>query len=126
MSNSGLLGANNFHRDIHNAWKQFGDVTDVPRLTTGVSTDVQFNSASSRFLTKADYLSLNNVRLGYNIPSAYLDRLNLSKLNLYVSGDNLLMFSKRDGLNPQTLINSSNSGIYMPMTTVSFGTKIEF
>ena len=126
MSNSGLLGANNFHRDIHNAWKQFGDVTDVPRLTTGVSTDVQFNSASSRFLTKADYLSLNNVRLGYNIPSAFLDRLNLSKFNLYVSGDNLLMFSKRDGLNPQTLINSSNSGIYMPMTTVSFGTKIEF
>ncbi|UGS23092.1 SusC/RagA family TonB-linked outer membrane protein [Flavobacterium channae] len=126
MSNSGLLGANNWHRDIHNAWKQYGDVTDVPRLTTGVSTDVQFNSASSRFLTKADYLSLNNVRLGYNIPSSYLQKLHLSKFNLFLSGDNLLMFSKRDGLNPQTLINSSNSGIYMPMTTFSFGTKIEF
>ena len=36
------------------------------------------------------------------------------------------MFSKRDGLNPQTLVNSSNSGIYTPMTTFSFGTKIEF
>ena len=29
-------------------------------------------------------------------------------------------------LNPQTLISSSGSGIYMPMTTVSIGTKIQF
>jgi TonB-linked SusC/RagA family outer membrane protein len=126
MSTNGLLGSNNWHRDIHNAWKQFGDVTDVPRLTTGVSTDVQFNSTSSRFLTKADYLSLNNVRLGYNVPNSFLTKLHLSKFSLYVSGDNLMMFSRRDGLNPQTMISSSNSGIYMPMTTFSFGTKIEF
>ena len=126
MDNSDLIGANNWHTDIHNAWKQYGDVTDVPRLTSGVSSDVNYNSQSTRFLTKADYLSLNNVRLGYNIPASFLEKLHLSKFNLYVSGDNLLMFSKRDGLNPQTLVNTSNSGIYTPMTTFSFGTKIEF
>jgi TonB-linked SusC/RagA family outer membrane protein len=130
MNNANLIGRDNWHRDIHNAWKQYGDVTDVPRMslgyTNGIVTDAAFSSQSTRFLTKADYLSLNNVRLGYNIPSSFLDRLHLSKLNMYVSGDNLLMFSKRDGLNPQTLVNSSNSGIYMPMTTVSFGAKIEF
>ena len=37
-----------------------------------------------------------------------------------------MMLSARKGLNPQTLISTSNSGIYMPMTTVSFGAKIEF
>ena len=126
MDNGDLIGTNNWHRDIHNAWKQYGDVTDVPRLSSGFSTDTQFNATSTRFLTKADYLSLNNVRLGYNVPASFLDKMHLSKCNLYVSGDNLLMFSKRDGLNPQTLISSSNSGIYMPMTTISFGTKIEF
>jgi TonB-linked SusC/RagA family outer membrane protein len=126
MDNSDLIGANNWHRDIHNAWTQPGDITDVPRLSSGVAADVSFNSQSTRFLTKADYLSLNNVRLGYNIPANLLDKLHLTKLNIYLSGDNLLMYSKRDGLNPQTLVNSSNSGIYMPMTTFSFGTKIEF
>jgi hypothetical protein len=126
MDNSDLIGTNNWHRDIHNAWKQYGDVTDVPRLSSSFATDTQFNATSTRFLTKADYLSLNNVRLGYNVPASFLDKMHLSKCNLYVSGDNLLMFSKRDGLNPQTLISSSNSGIYMPMTTISFGTKIEF
>ena len=126
MSNSGLIGANNWHKDILNAWQQPGDVTNVPRLTSGYSTDVNYNSTSTRFLTKADYLSLNNVRIAYNFPAKFIDNLKLSKLNLYVSGDNLMMLSARKGLNPQTLINSSNSGIYMPMTTVSFGTKIEF
>ena len=126
MDNSDLIGANNWHRDIHNAWKQYGDVTDVPRLSSGVASDVNFNATSTRFLTKADFLSLNNVRIGYNIPESFLSKLHLSKFNLYVSGDNLLMFSARNGLNPSTLINSSNSGIYMPMTTFSFGTKIEF
>ncbi|MCL9769127.1 SusC/RagA family TonB-linked outer membrane protein [Flavobacterium sp. HXWNR69] len=126
MDNSSLIGSDNWHRDIHNAWKQYGDVTNVPRLSSGFASDVNANSTSSRFLTKADYLSLNNVRIGYNIPAAFLTKMNLSKLNLYVSGDNLLMFSRRDGLNPQTLISSSNSGIYVPMTTISFGTKIEF
>ena len=112
--------------DMLNYWKQYGDVTDVPRLSSGVASDVNFNATSTRFLTKADFLSLNNVRLGYNIPSSFLSKLHLSKCNLFVSGDNLLMFSARNGLNPSTLINSSNSGIYMPMTTFSFGTKIEF
>jgi hypothetical protein len=126
MDNGDLIGANNWHRDIHNAWKQYGDVTDVPRLSSGVASDVNFNATSTRFLTKADFLSLNNVRLGYNVPASFLTKLHLSKFNLFVSGDNLLMFSTRNGLNPSTLINSSNSGIYMPMTTFSFGTKIEF
>ena len=126
MDSGDLIGANNWHKDIANAWQQPGDVTDVPRLTSGFSTDVNFNSTSTRFLTKADYLSLNNLKIGYTLPEKFTNKLMISKFNMYVSGDNLMMLSSRDGLNPTTLISSSNSGIYMPMTTISFGTKIEF
>jgi TonB-linked SusC/RagA family outer membrane protein len=126
MNNGGLIGANNWHKDILNAWQQPGDVTDVPRLTSGLSTDVNYSSTSTRFLTKADYLALNNLKIGYTIPEKFTKKLMLSKLNMYISGDNLMMLSSRNGLNPTTLIGSSNSGIYMPMTTFSFGTKIEF
>jgi len=34
--------------------------------------------------------------------------------------------SARDGLNPTTLINASNSGVYMPMTTLSAGLNVKF
>ena len=126
MDNSDLIGANNWHKDILKAWKEPGDVTNVPRLTSGYNTDVNYNSFSTRFLTKADFLSLNNVKIGYTIPKQFTDKLKISNLNLYFSGDNLMMLSARNGLNPTTLVGTSNSGIYMPMTTFSFGTKIEF
>jgi len=78
------------------------------------------------FLTKADYLSLNNLSIGYSLPETFLSKMKLSKVNLFLSGDNLLMFSARKGLNPTTMIATNNSGIYMPMTTYSFGAKVEF
>ncbi|SFU31677.1 TonB-linked outer membrane protein, SusC/RagA family [Pustulibacterium marinum] len=126
MDNGDLIGSNNWHKDISNAWKEPGDVTNVPRLTSGLDTDVQYSSRSTRFLTKADYLALNNVNLGYTFSKEITDKLKLSKLNLYVSGDNLMMLSRRDGFNPQTMFSASNSGIYMPMTTFSFGAKVQF
>ena len=126
MQNRSLAGSDNFHTDARNAWKQPGDITNVPRLSAGYSTDVQHNSYSTRFLTKADYLSLNNVRLGYTLPRDAVSKAKLENVSFYVSGDNLMMLSARKGLNPQTLISSSGSGIYMPMTTFSIGTKIQF
>ena len=126
MENRGLIGTNNWHSDMQDAWTQPGDITNIPRQSAGFNTDTQFAAASSRFLTKADYLSLNNVRLGYNLPANVVEDLKISKFSIFVSGDNLMMLSARDGLNPTTLISSSNSGIYMPMTTFSVGAKIEF
>ncbi|NMH26710.1 SusC/RagA family TonB-linked outer membrane protein [Flavobacterium silvaticum] len=128
MSNSNLIGSDNWSTDIRNAWQQPGDITNVPRLSSGYAVnDTQVNGTSTRFLTKADYLSINNVRLGYTLPSRFIDRMDIKYLNLYVSGDNLAMWSARKGLNPQTISgNANNSGIYMPMTTFSLGAKIEF
>lgn len=130
MDNGDLIGSNNFHTDIKKAWQQPGDITNVPRTSAGFAAgginDTQFNSLSTRFLTKADFLSLNNVKLGYTVPERFTSNMAISRLNIYVSGDNLLLLSAREGLNPTTLISSSNTGIYMPMTTVSFGAKVEF
>ena len=126
MENRDLIGTTNWHTDMQDAWREPGDITNVPRQSAGFNTDTQFGSLSSRFLTKADYLSLNNIRLGYSLPADAVEAMNLSTFNIYVTGDNLMMLSARDGLNPTTLISSSNSGIYMPMTTFSLGAKIEF
>ena len=126
MSNSGLIGRDNYHTDIRNAWSQPGDITNVPRMSAGYSTDTQFSSTSTRFLTKANYLSLNNLRVGYTLPNKLATRAGIKSFNVYVSGDNLMMLSARKGMNPTTLISSSNSGIYMPMTTLSIGTTVQF
>jgi hypothetical protein len=101
-------------------------MTNVPRMSAGYFTDTQHSLTSTRFLTKADFLSLNNLRIGYTLPEDTASRAGLSNVSFFVSGDNLMMLSARKGLNPTTLISSSNSGIYMPMTTFSLGTKVQF
>ena len=127
MGTGSLIGSSNYSTDIRNRWQQPGDITNVPRLANAYSdADATFGSASTRWLTKADYLSLNNVKLGYTIAERFTEKLHINRFNIYVTGDNLMMISARKGLNPQTMIGTSNSGIYMPMTTFSLGAKVEF
>src|SRR5690606_68615 len=81
-----LIGGNNWHTDIRKRWQEPGDMTDVPRLSN--EEDQNVNSASTRFLTKAGYLILNNVRLGYNIPSRLSRAVGMRQASIWVSGDN--------------------------------------
>ncbi|MDM1407722.1 SusC/RagA family TonB-linked outer membrane protein [Myroides sp. DF42-4-2] len=119
------IGGNNWHKDIENRWQKPGDITDVPRLSSGVDTGV--NSASTRFLTKADYFSINNIRLGYNLPKNYLKQLGLADVSFYVSGDNLFLFTKRKGFNPATdEFGASDTYRYSPLTTITGGVKVKF
>lgn len=119
------VGGNNWHKDIQNRWQQPGDITNVPRVSDNLDANV--SSVSTRFLTKADYLALNNVRLGYTFPQRFVDKSGLSSLNIYVSGDNLMFFSRRDGFNT-SLSESGNTNTYRytPLSSVSMGLTVQF
>jgi len=128
-------GSNNWHKDILNSWSDtpYNNNTnsDIPRLSNGLvsgaNNDSQFTSTSTRFLTKADYLTLNNVKLGYDFPSKLLNRTGISGLNIFVSGDNLWLASKRDGFNPSTSESGgSNTYRYSPLSTFTFGLRAKF
>jgi hypothetical protein len=122
---NGAAGQNNWHTDVRDRWQQPGDITNVPRLSA--AADANVNARSTRFLTKADYFGLNNVQLGYTLPSKYTDKLNLSKFNIFVSGDNLLFFSQREGFNTSTSESgSSDTYRYSPLSTFSMGLRVEF
>lgn len=125
LMDNDFIGSNNWHTDITKRWQQPGDVTDVPRLSN--NRDANVASASSRYVTKASYLVLNNVRLGYNIPSSILSSLKMNAASIWVSGDNLWLKSKRDGFNPSTAeAGSSDTYRYSPLSTVSAGVKVKF
>lgn len=124
MGNGGA-GSNNWHKDIRGRWQKPGDITDIPRLSNGYDPNV--GSTSTRFLTKADYLSVNNIRLGYTLPKTYVKQLGLSDLSFFVSGDNLFLFTKRDGFNPATNeFGASSTYRYAPLTTITGGVKVKF
>ena len=121
------VGGNNWHVDIRDRWQQEGDVTDVPRLSSDFGNDSQVNSVSTRFLTKADYFTLSNVRLGYTIPTAVTKRIGVNSFNVFIAGDNLFLLSKRDGFNPTTSITGASSTYtYSPLSTLTVGANIKF
>ncbi|WP_439132542.1 SusC/RagA family TonB-linked outer membrane protein [Polaribacter sp.] len=124
MTNS-RVGTSSWHTDMRQRWMEPGDITGVPRLYS--NENVQVVSSSTRFLTSSDYLSLNNVRLGYNVPSQYLTKIGLSAVNLWVSGDNLFVLTARDGYNPTTsLTGTSGRYTYNPISNYTLGVRVKF
>jgi hypothetical protein len=119
------VGANNWSTDILGRWQKPGDITDIPRLSSGYDTNVA--SASTRFITSSDYLTLNNVRIGYTVPTNFTNRIGISSVNIFATGDNLFMLSARKGFNPSTS-EAGTSGwyIYAPLTTYTVGLRVKF
>lgn len=126
LMNNGLIGGNNWHTDIRSRWQKVGDVTSVPRISNNYDANV--NSVSSRFITKANYLSLNNVRVAYNFSPALINKIGLiESATFFVSGDNLWLNSARNGFNPSTAESgSSDTYRYSPLSTITVGLKTRF
>ena len=127
LMNNDKVGSNNWHKDIENHWKQPGDPTDVPRLTSNYGDDGEANSSSSRFLTKTDYLALNNITLAYSLDKKVCQTVGFEGLTFTLAGDNLWLATARKGFNPTTS-ESGSSGryTYSPLSTFTLGVKATF
>jgi TonB-linked SusC/RagA family outer membrane protein len=112
------------HADMLKAWTSENTNSNIPRWQYG---DSNANGFSNRFLTSASYLSLQNVNIGYTLPAHIAKSLQLQKLRVYVTGDNLWLWSKRQGLDPrQSIAGSSTSSYYSPIRTISGGVTLTF
>jgi len=124
MMHAGDYGTH-MHADILDRWQQPGDETDVPRLENGYDFA---NRRSDRFLIDKSYLNIKNVSLSYTLPNRLLSRLGIGMKNLriFVQGDNLYLFSKLQGMNPQESFSGVTDYQYTPAKTISFGANVKF
>ena len=113
----------NYHVDLLKSWTQTNTNTDVPRFQYG---DNYSAGTSTRFLTKASYLNIENVNLGYTFPSKWTNKVKISTLRLYVAAENLGYWSLRTGFDPRQGFSSADASSYSPMRTISGGITIKF
>ena len=113
----------NWHKDIRNAWTPENSNSNIPRLHT---TDRFANSMSDRFLVKSDYLSVQNISLGYTVPQSLLRKIDLGSLRFYLVVDNVALLTKRKGLDPRQSYTSSANSNYSPIRTISGGLTLTF
>ena len=114
----------NFHADLLKAWTPENPNSNIPRM----QFQDQYSAASSdRFLTSASYLSLQNVTVGYTLPAKWTRRADIEKIRFYFAGENLWLWSKRQGLDPrQSISGDVTSSFYAPMRTLSGGITLTF
>lgn len=91
----------NYGKDCLNAWTPENPNTDIPRAVQG---DPNGNSrlASDRFIENGDYLRLNNLQLGYNLPKKACTKLGISNLRFYVGATRLFTITGYKGYDPST------------------------
>ncbi|MWB93100.1 SusC/RagA family TonB-linked outer membrane protein [Flavobacterium sp. GA093] len=114
--------------DYHiDRWTPQNPDAEYPRLTIG--TESANNAAKSDFwIQDASYLRLKNVQLGYTIPSRFTEQLGVAKFRAYITGQNLLTFTKlKAGYDPE--INSgeaSNGRVYPVAKVLAIGLNVNF
>ena len=112
------------HADLLNAWTPENKNSNIPRIQ---SQDQYTNSSSDRWLVSASYLSLQNINFGYTLPSSWVRKLGLTKVRVYAVGDNLWVWSKRQGLDPRQSISGAQSNVkYSVVRTISGGITVTF
>jgi hypothetical protein len=73
---------------------------DRPRLILGPSAEQNGLARSDRWLESGSYVRLRNVEVGYTLPAGLLSRISVTNARVYLSGQNLLTFTKYSGLDP--------------------------
>lgn len=115
-----------WHKDILNAWTPNNTNTDVPRIA---SSDQYTNAMSDRWLVSSNYLSLNNITVGYTLPKSITRRAMIDTVRLYCSADNVALWSARKGLDPRTSVFSAAGGydtVYTALRTITGGIRLVF
>ncbi|WP_053004285.1 SusC/RagA family TonB-linked outer membrane protein [Flavobacterium sp. ABG] len=110
--------------DILNRWQKPGDVTDVPRLD--INRNTQSSAASDRWLIDSDYLSFRQANLAYNLPKNLVDKLGIDNMRFFVNGENLILFTKKKGMDPTQNFNGTTTNRFSPSRVVSLGLNLNF
>ena len=93
-----MFNANNQSSAVNWRWRKNGDVTVIPRAM--YNTGYNF-LGSDRYVEDASFVRMSYIQLSYNFKQKTLKALGLRRLNLSLSGQNLLCWSKYSGTDPE-------------------------
>ena len=104
-------------------WTPTNHDASYPRITMSDQINYQF---SSYWLEDASYVRLKNLTVGYNLPKTLLAKINLERVKVYVTGENLFTITGMDSLDPESAPSNSRGGLYSNVRKISVGLKVGF
>jgi TonB-dependent starch-binding outer membrane protein SusC len=100
----------NNDKSVLRAWTKPGDVTDIPRSIFGDNVSNGSGLPLDVNVFKGDFAKLKSVSVAYNLPRSIVDKTKMSSIRLYVSGQNLVIWTEYPGPDPETSTNGNNPG----------------
>ncbi len=131
----GYYGAEANYAHTMDYWTEDNTSAFYPRPLEYAQTAKWNYLANDRYLLNAAYLRMKNLNIGYTLPKNLLSKVNIQKLRVYFSGENLFEFDNMGDIpiDPEidwttTTANDSRSfgRSYPYRRTLSFGVQIEF
>ncbi len=120
-------------KDVLNRWQSEQNPGDgwTPRANS--QTTGQNNAISSRWVEDGSFVRLNNMTLGYTLPQGVMKQISLESLRVYLSGQNMLTWTKYSGFNPETSFNQDSAlapgtdyGMYPLAKSFTIGFNLTF
>jgi len=106
-------------------WEKPGDIATEPKAIQGGNNNS--NQQSTRYLENGSYLRLRNATFGYQLPSSWLTGAKIRSARIFVSGDNLVTFTKFSGVDPEVDFASGTSSFKYPISRkILFGINVGF
>ena len=128
IDTEGMFDFRNQSKAVLDRWKRPGMITDIPRVG-----NIENSHNSTRFVEDGSYLRLKTVTLSYDFNKKWLKKMHLSKLQAYVTGQNLLTLTKYSGYDPEVnaygadaVAQGGDYGTYPQSKALIFGLNVEF
>lgn len=118
----------NYQTSILDRWTGEGTSNTVARVTRN-DDNQNYTRMSDYYLQNGDYLRLKLVQIGYTLSKDVSKTIGASKIRFYVTGENLVTFTKYTGYDPE-IAGGDTFGIdrafYPQARTFLFGANVQF
>ncbi len=119
---------NNNSTEILGRWQSPSNPGDgvTPMLWAAGNGVVNNNVLTSRFVEKGDFISLDNITLGYNFDRELLERASIDALRIYVAAQNVFMITDYKGVDPEMITSYGVDAFGTPKSRiVSLGVNLK-
>ncbi|SHM36036.1 SusC/RagA family TonB-linked outer membrane protein [Chryseobacterium polytrichastri] len=118
----------NYQTSILDRWTGEGTSNSVARVTRD-DPNQNYTRMSDYYLQNGDYLRIKLVQIGYTLSKDVAKTIGASKIRFYVTGENLVTFTKYTGYDPE-IAGADTFGIdrafYPQARTFLFGANVQF
>ena len=123
----GMYSGGNQLKEVIRRWRYPGQVTNIPK-----AGDLYNIRNSTRWVEDGSYVKIKNITLSYDVKAKFLRKLHISRLQPYITLDNMITFTGYSGYDPEMSQWSSATsmgidwGTYPNVKTVTFGVNVDF